>query len=121
MSSVRLVSIALVAGAVGERDLIGRTVTVSGKVTEVLTPTSFVMAADDFGDLPLLVLSRGRPGPAKGQTVTVDANVQKFSFDLYREQYDLTDRQAYAPFEEEKILVMLPRQAVGTSSKAPTS
>ncbi|PRY20139.1 hypothetical protein [Pseudosporangium ferrugineum] len=108
-----------VVSAVGERDVIGRTVTISGKIIDVLTPTSFVMAADDFGDLSLLVLSGGRPGLTKGQTLTFDGNIQKFSFAAYRDEYDLTDRQAYAPFEGEKIVVMLPGHPVTTPSTAP--
>ncbi len=92
--------------ALGDRDVIGRTVTVSGKIISILTSESFVMAADRFGDLSLLVLSDGRPGLAKGQTLTFDGNVQVFTYEAYRRQYDLAERQAYGPFEGEKAIVM---------------
>lgn len=108
-----------VVSNIGEREVIGRTVTVSGKIIEVLTPTSFVMAADEPDDRSLLVLSRGSPGLAKGQIVTFDGNVQKFVFDAYREQYGLADQQAYAPFEGEKFIVMLPGSSVTTPSARP--
>ena len=105
---------------VGERDVIGRTVTVSGKIFQVLTPTSFVMAADGFGDLSLLVLSHDRPGLAKGQNVTFDGNVQVFRYEAYREEYGLVDAPAYAPYEGEKILVMLPASSVTTPPTGAT-
>jgi hypothetical protein len=102
----------------GEREVIGRTVTVSGKIIRILTTESFVMATDEFGDLSLLVLSKTATGLVKGQTLTLDGNVQLFSYEAYRAQYALSDRQAYAPFEGEKIIVMAPGSRVRLASEA---
>ncbi|UQU62649.1 hypothetical protein COUCH_26920 [Couchioplanes caeruleus] len=107
------------AAQLGERDVIGRTVTVSGKIIRILTTESFVMATDGSGDLSVLVLSRTARDLAKGQTLTFDGNVQVFSYEAYRGQYELSDRQAYAPFEGEQIIVMAPGSPVRTPSGIP--
>ncbi|MEU4214151.1 hypothetical protein [Actinoplanes sp. NPDC026623] len=59
-----------------------------------------------------------RPRLAKGQTLTLDGNVQVFTYQAYRGQYDLAERQAYAPFEGERVVVMAGRRTATVRASA---
>jgi hypothetical protein len=89
----------------GTTDFIGKTVTVSGTVTRVITDTSFELDTRDYGDDSLLVLCE--PGRAVSPTdrVQISGNVQKFTYDEYATEHHLADEATYAAFTGERFLM----------------
>lgn len=92
----------------GNADFIGRTVTVAGEVTRVITSRSFVLTGDEYGDGSLLVLNAAGMDVEVGETVEVTGNVQKFGYQTYRDEYRLDeDPRTYAEFNGEEFLVAM--------------
>jgi hypothetical protein len=90
----------------GDASFIGRTVTVGGIVTRVITETSFVLDTRDFGDESLLVLCAPSREVAVGYRVSVSGNVQKFDYSAYTGEYALaSDADRYRDFAGEEFLV----------------
>jgi hypothetical protein len=90
----------------GDASFIGRTVTVGGIVTRVITETSFVLDTRDFGDESLLVLCAPSREVAVGYRVSVSGNVQKFDYSAYAGDYALApDADRYRDFAAEEFLV----------------
>ncbi|WP_188197792.1 hypothetical protein [Nonomuraea sp. SYSU D8015] len=84
---------------------LNETVTVTATVTKVFTPTSFELAAGQYGDNSLLVLSARSNTISKGDVVQVTGRVQEFSYDSYHDQYDLGDARMYNPYPKENVLI----------------
>ncbi|MBB4693550.1 hypothetical protein [Paractinoplanes abujensis] len=89
----------------GDTYFIGRTVTITGIVTRVITEQSFVLDTRDFGDESLLVLCEPSRDVAAGDRIHLSGNVQKFVYGAYAEQYGLSTDAAYKMFAGEEFLV----------------
>jgi hypothetical protein len=55
---------------------LGKTVTVTGDVTRVITPASFVLTGDEYDDDSILVLSAQHLDVRQGEQITVTGEVQ---------------------------------------------
>lgn len=85
---------------------VGETVTVSAEIDEVLTPTSFQLDAQEWGDDSLLVVSANKKADlAEGDVVKVKGTVREFQFNQFENEFGLTDRGRYEPFDNEQFLV----------------
>ena len=97
----------------GTTDFIGKTVTVQGTVTRVITDTSFELDTRDYGDDSLLVLCESGCRTATGERVQVSGNVQKFVYDEYAADNGLSDAASYAGFTGERFLVTAQASVAG--------
>lgn len=89
----------------GTDEHLGETVTVSAEVTDVISPTSFELAGDDWGDESLLVTSATEvQNLNEGDVVQVTGEVGQFIYGDYSEEYGLADVGMYEPYEEEEFL-----------------
>ena len=95
-------------------DYIGRTVTVTAEVTQVITDRSFVLTGDDS----LLVLSAAGIDAERGKDVTVTGVVGKFAYDAYAAEYDLGGADSYAGFDAEEFLVAIGGPSAGGAPSA---
>ncbi|MCM4078899.1 hypothetical protein [Paractinoplanes hotanensis] len=99
----------------GDTAFVGRTVTVKGQVSRILTSTSFVLAGARYGDDTLLVINAGHLDTRQGTMAQVSGNVQKFDYAVYRDEYALDARpEAYAEFNGERFLVAMEPTAATT-------
>lgn len=86
-------------------EFVGKTVTVSAEVSEVLGPKSFVINGDDWGDDSLLVLSAEEASSLQeDELVRVTGTVQEFTYDTYATNYGLVDAGLYEPYGTEKFI-----------------
>lgn len=99
-------------------DYIGRTVTVTAEVTQVITDRSFVLTGDEYGDDSLLVLSAAGIDAERGKDVTVTGVVGKFAYDAYAAEYDLGGADSYAGFDAEEFLVAIGGPSAGGAPSA---
>ena len=85
---------------------VGDTVTVSAAVTDVLTPQSFQLAGDEWGDESLLVTSAEQANVQEGTVVRVTGQVaEPFVYGKYANDYGLGDAALYDPYDGEKFLI----------------
>ncbi|SNY25517.1 hypothetical protein [Paractinoplanes atraurantiacus] len=93
-------------GYLGDASFIGRTVTISGWVVQVITETSFVVDTRQNGAEPLLVLCAPSRDVEKGSLVIVSGNVQRFYYSAYADEYALApDADVYSRFAADPFLV----------------
>ncbi|MEV6842730.1 hypothetical protein [Actinoplanes sp. NPDC051411] len=97
---------------------IGKVVTVTGRVTRVITPTSFVLTGQEFDDDSILVLSSRQPVP-EGSMVTVTGEVQRFRYTTFSGDYHLPGVDRYRSFNGEEFLIAHAIQDVVTPTPAP--
>lgn len=83
---------------------VGRTVSLTGTVTKVITPTSFVLTGREYDDDSILVLSAEDATVRRGQQITVTGEVQRFRYPNYR-GYELDDDDSYGEYDGEEFLV----------------
>lgn len=105
--------------AFGDAHYIGQTVTVTGKVTRIITPTSFVLTGDEYDDDSILVLSAGEYDPVLYDPLTVTGEVQRFQYPNYR-GYELDDEDSYVDFNGREFIVAGPARSSSASAPAPT-
>lgn len=87
-------------------EFVGDTVTLEAEVTEVLSPQSFELGGQDWGDESLLVTSAEPVDVQQGNMVEVTGTVgEAFIYADYVTEYDLVDPAVYTVFENEKFLV----------------
>jgi hypothetical protein len=104
----------------GTTDFIGRTVTVSGTVTRVITDTSFELDTREYGDDSLLVLCEPGRAVSVGDRERISGNVQRFLYDEYAAEHDLADdAAAYAEFTGERFLVTAQAMTAGSTDVPP--
>lgn len=85
---------------------VGKAVTISAAVTEVITPLSFVLDASEEGDGTLLVITnRPLPRLKAGDKLIVSGRVATFQHARYRGDYALGGPVAYQPFQGEPFLI----------------
>lgn len=84
---------------------IGRTVTVTARVSKVITDRSFVLTGEEYGDDSLLVLSAPGIEAERGEEVTVTGVVRTFTYGAYFNDYDLGGADSYEDFDAEEFLV----------------
>jgi hypothetical protein len=101
----------------GNAHYVGQTVTVTGKVTRIITPTSFILTGDEYDDDSILVLSAGKYDPELYRQLTVTGEVQRFNYPDYR-GYELDDDDAYGEFIGKEFIVAGPPR--GTESAKPS-
>ncbi|MEU8230451.1 hypothetical protein AB0C12_12725 [Actinoplanes sp. NPDC048967] len=100
----------------GTTDFIGRTVTVSGTVTRLITDTSFELDTREYGDDSLLVLCEPGRAVSAGDRVRISGNVQKFLYDVYAADHHLAgDAATYAEFTGERFLVTAEAMTAGST------
>ena len=97
---------------------LGKTVTVTGDVTRVITPASFVLTGEEYDDDSILVLSAQHLDVREGEQVTVTGEVQRFEYTAYEGGYGLDDDDGYIEFAGEEFLVAA--RPGGPASPAPS-
>lgn len=89
----------------GSDDFVGETVTLSAEVTDVLSPRSFELAGDDWGDDSLLVLTQQQADVQEGDVIQVTGTVEEgFTYDDNVDPYALGDAGIYGAYDEENFL-----------------
>lgn len=86
-----------------EASELGDQLTVTASVADLPVGHSFVVRDVDLPDDGLLVL--GEADVRVPALVTVVGTIERFSFDRFRDRYQLAERPAYVRFEGRKILV----------------
>lgn len=104
--------------AFGDAHYIGQTVTVTGKVTRIITPTSFVLTGEEYDDDSILVLSAGEYDPELYAPLTVTGEVQRFEYPNYR-GYELDDEDSYVEFNGREFIVAGPPRSPVPSIPTP--
>ncbi|PRX43699.1 hypothetical protein B0I33_114160 [Prauserella shujinwangii] len=90
----------------GDNEYVGRQVTLSATVDEVVGPRSFVLGAQDYGDDSVLVLAqRDAPDVQEGNVVQVTGTVREFDYQNYEADYALGAADLYEPYGGEEFLV----------------
>jgi hypothetical protein len=86
-----------------EASEVGDRLTVTASVTDVLPGRSFVVRDVDLPDDGLLVLGEAQVrAPA---LVTAEGVIERFTFDRFRDRYELADAAAFLRFEDRKFLL----------------
>lgn len=89
-----------------DNQYVGKKVTLSAEIGEVIGPTSFTLEAENFGDDSLLVVSAKNTTLSEDETVKVTGVVRTFEYADYVDEYDLeNDAALYEPFVGEEFLV----------------
>lgn len=89
-----------------DEEYIGRKVTVTAEITDVIGPTSFAIGGRDYGEESLLVLTeKGTADVQKGETAHVTGTVERFTFADYVDIYGLDDERDFEAYHDKQILV----------------
>ncbi len=84
---------------------VGETVTVRAEVRDVMTPNSFTINGEDWGDESVLVLSeQDLTDVEEGEFVSVTGVVRDFAFEEYADNYGLLDEGLYDPYGDEEVI-----------------
>lgn len=70
-------------------EFVGRDVTVSGEVAEVVSARAFVIAAGEIGEQLLVFSATGEPGPEVGAVVRVEGTVREVAVGPFEEDFDV--------------------------------
>lgn len=88
-----------------DNEFVGQTVTVSAEVSRVLSPQSFQLAGDDWGDDSLLVVSADNADVQEGEVVEVTGQVHDaFAHDSVAQDIDLAGPGLYGGYVGENYL-----------------
>lgn len=83
----------------------GQTVTISAEVEDVLSPKSFVLNGDDWGDDSVLVLSAQEAQDLQeDDIVQVTGTVKSFTYDDYAGDYGLAEPGLYEAYGDEEFI-----------------
>lgn len=105
----------------GDDKFVGRRVTVTAPVSEIVSPTSFVVDSADRGDESLLVVSANLVQDLRqGDVVQVTGTVRQFVYGDYRSEFDLGEPAGYREYENEEFLVATGVEKM-SGSVAPTT
>ncbi|MFC4852817.1 hypothetical protein [Actinophytocola glycyrrhizae] len=87
------------------REFVGDLVSISGEATDVLSPTSFEVDGQEWGDETVLVLAGEQTGDVhEGDVVDVTGVLRVFGYERYTNEYGLTGPTRYEPYEGEKFI-----------------
>jgi hypothetical protein len=91
----------------GGPSYIGRTVTVTGTVTQLISDGAFMLDGKQYGDESLLVISAPAIDAQMDKQVTVTGVVREFGFDEWSGEYALGEEPGpYIDFSGEEVLVV---------------
>jgi hypothetical protein len=91
----------------GGPSYIGRTVTVTGTVTQVISDGAFMLDGKQYGDESLLVISAPAIDAQMDKQVTVTGVVREFGFEEWSDEYTLGEEPGrYIDFSGEEVLVV---------------
>ncbi|OWY64357.1 hypothetical protein B7486_47770 [cyanobacterium TDX16] len=87
-------------------NLIGKTVTVSGEIEEVISPKAFIIEGDGFfNDPELLVLNLGNSPIVNDSNIQVTGTVRQFSKAEIENQFDVDLGKLEAEFKGKPVLI----------------